>query len=139
MAHLISFRTDAWDPADEPENPINPIPGRSALVWIRSDVLGEHDIATEPDYEDWGWYIDVEAAGSTYIVGSICFDEDDDRLADAVPGEYDWTIQVVKRRRFADVVRRRNLMDRNDPLTARLAEAVQANPRFSDVSVDYGR
>ncbi|MDJ0792154.1 MAG: hypothetical protein QNJ71_09670 [Acidimicrobiia bacterium] len=145
MAHLISFRTDLFDPAAEPENPINPIAGQSALVWIRDQVLADVCESTEPDYEDWGWYIEVPWDGGSYTVGAICFDEDDGSIsgdgADSDPSRkgFEWMVQVVKRRRFSDVMRRKNAMKADDGLTTLIVDALRADPAFEDVAVEFGR
>ena len=133
MAHIISFRTGLFDPASEPENPINPIAGQSALVWLRKRVLGQVYEATEPDYEDWGWYIEVHGDGATYTVGAICFDED----REPNQSHFEWMIQVVKRRRVFDVLRGRNAMTVDDELTATISDALRADPAFEGVTVEF--
>ena len=135
MANLITFRTSLFDPAAEPENPYNPIAGQSALVWVRAEVLGDDYESSEPDAEDWGWYTEVVADDEVYTVGAICFDEEDQPPDEPL----DWMIQVVKRRRFADVMRRRGAMSPDDRLTSTLVDAFEANPAFEQVSLEVGR
>ena len=126
MANLITFRTSLFDPAEEPENPYNP---------IRAEVLGDDYESSEPDAEDWGWYTEVQADDDVYTVGAICFDEEDQP-----PDEpFDWMIQVVKRRSFADVMRRRGAMSPDDRLTRTLVDAFEADPAFEQVSLEVGR
>jgi len=72
MAHIIYFSTDAFDPSKEEPNDINPIPGQSVLQWIRGLLTGTDYTATEPETEDWGWYIDVSGNGVSYMVGAEC-------------------------------------------------------------------
>ena len=69
--------TDAFDPSSEPENPFNPIAGQSVLVWLREHALEGYE-SSEPDCEDWGWYIEVQGGDSVYTVGAICFDDEGD-------------------------------------------------------------
>lgn len=82
MAHIISFATDAFDPSTEPENPINPIAGHSVLAWLRSGTFAGTFQTSEPDYEDWGWYIEVTGTESPYTVGSICYENRPDHPGD---------------------------------------------------------
>lgn len=135
MAHLITFSTDAFDPSSEPENPFNPIAGQSVLVWLREHALEGYE-SSEPDCEDWGWYIEVQGGDSVYTVGAICFDDEGDGGQGASP---EWMIQVVKRRTLGDVVRRRNRMAADDRLTLRIAEALRANVAFDRIEVEFGR
>jgi hypothetical protein len=134
MADLISFRTAAFDPALEPENPINPIAGQSVLAWLRANALGSEYESTPPDYEDWGWYIEVRDADTAYTVGAICYDEGGS--GDVVR---DWMIQVVPRRRLSDVFRRRMASQGQGRLTGVIADALRADGAFEDVSVEQGR
>lgn|GEM_PF-886529 len=143
MAHTISFISDLFDPSAEPENPMNPIAGHGVLVWLREHALDGSYESTEPDCEDWGWYIGVESAGSSYMVGATGFDNEDDNEDDAeddslsVPLE--WTIQVVKHRSLGDALRRKNRMVQDDPITRDIAEALLSNNGFDQVTVEYGR
>ena len=59
MAHVVSFRSNKFDVSAETPNPINPIAGQSVLTWLRAELAKAQYTATEPDTEDWGWYIDV--------------------------------------------------------------------------------
>jgi hypothetical protein len=61
MAHLIAFRTARFDVGAETPNPTNPIAGRSVLNWLREELAKSRYTSTEPDTEDWGWYMNVEA------------------------------------------------------------------------------
>ena len=70
MAHIISFTTDRFNVSSEKPNPINPIAGQSVLLWLRDELLTAQYRVTEPDAEDWGWYIDVECAAASYLVGA---------------------------------------------------------------------
>lgn len=135
MAHVISFRTSFFDPTGEPENPYNPIAGQSALVWLRASVLEDTDQTSEPDCEDWGWYIEVQVDEATYTVGAICFLEEDEPVSDPL----DWMIQVVKHRSFTDALRRKNAMVADDPLTQTIYGALESNPAFEDVQLEVGK
>ena len=132
MAHLVSFTTSQFDPIAEPANPINPIPGISVLSWLRENVLRNSDRSTEPDAEDWGWYIHVESGGSTYLVGGHCLVEDD---APQSP-DNEWMIQVDKRRSIAEKLFGKNKLADDDPLFKLITNAVRSEEAFVDVHVD---
>jgi hypothetical protein len=129
MAHLISFKTTKFDPAREPENPINPIPGHSVLAWLRVELAKPQCTSTEPDAEDWGWYINVEMNGTMYMVGAGTDGEE------AGP-DVEWLLQVHKSRSFTDKLFGRSKMDANDPLVARIESILRADPQIQDVSIE---
>ena len=95
MAHVITFTTSRFDIANEPPNPINPIAGQSVLAWLRGELDRAGWRTTDPDTEDWGWYIEADGAAGTYLVGAS---------ADAhePTAEVEWTIQVHKTRSLKD-------------------------------------
>ena len=70
MAHVVSFSTGKFDVSTETPNPINPIAGQSILKWLRAELAKAQYTATEPDTEDWGWYIDVTGNDGSYLVGA---------------------------------------------------------------------
>jgi hypothetical protein len=126
MPVLIEFKTSKFDPTAEPPNRINPLRGQSILKWLRERVLPN---ATEPDSEDWGWYMDVEFSGSRYLVGSICHDSDS--------GPHDalrnWVLQVHKHRSMTDKVFGRQKMQLDDPLVQAIVAALRGDPSFIDI------
>lgn len=126
MAILIEFKTSKFDPAAEPPNPINPIRGQSVLKWLREHVIPD---ATEPDYEDWGWYSELEFAGSKYLIGSICHDVDESPAGLL----RDWMIQIHKRRSIGDRLLGRNRIRPDDPVAAQIVAALRGDPAFVDV------
>lgn len=126
MAYLIEFKTALFDPAVEPPNPINPIAGQSILVWIRDNVLPE---ANEPDYEDWGWYTEVDFQGLRYLIGGICFAPEEGSAESTL----DWMVQVHKHQSLMDKLLGRNKIQASDALAAKIASAIRAQPRFTDV------
>ena len=95
MAHLVSFRTAKFDVRAEDPNPINPIFGQSVLRWLRAELARAHYTVTEPSTEDWGWYVDVEAAGANYLVGAS-------GDAENSTSEIEWIVQVHKHRSLTD-------------------------------------
>ena len=128
MAHLISFATARFDVSSEKPNPINAIAGQSVLLWLREELLKAQYRVTEPDTEDWGWYMDVEGADGSYLVG-----------ASGDAGEptptVEWVVQVHKHRSIKDKVLGRNTMGADDPLFALIERLVRADNSIEQVSV----
>ena len=95
VAYVLSFITDRFDIAREDPNPINPIAGQSVLRWLRAELVNAQCRASEPETEDWGWYIDVECGGAAYLVGASA------DAHEATP-RVEWTIQVHRHRSLLD-------------------------------------
>lgn len=133
MAHLLSFKSSAFDPREEQPNPINPIAGESVLRWIRENVLEGKYASTEPDVEDWGWYIDVDGADSRYLVGASGQFEEPGKVSGV---ELEWLVQVEKQRSILDRLLGQNKMQAEDPLVTDLVNALKGESTFSDVSVE---
>lgn len=128
MAAVISFTTDRFDIAAETPNPINPIAGQSVLLWLREELVTAQYRVTEPDTEDWGWYMQVEGASGSYMVGASA------DAADPAP-PVEWIVQVHKDRSMKDKLLGRGRMAPDDPLVALIARIVRADSRLRDVSV----
>jgi len=129
MASLISFRTSRFDASKETPNRINPIAGQSVLNWLREELAEAHYESTEPDTEDWGWYIEVEGGGGSYLVGAS-------GDAEGSTADVDWTVQVHKRRSLKERLLGRNPMAADDPLFALIEKIVRGDARIEQVSVD---
>jgi hypothetical protein len=131
MAHLISFRTDRFDVSKETPTPINPIAGQSVLNWLREELAKAAYQSTEPDAEDWGWYIEVEGQSGSYVVGASAD-------AEGSTSDVDWIVQVHKSRSLKEKLLGRNRMAADDPLFTRIESIVRADNRIKQVSVDKG-
>lgn len=130
MAHIVSFRTSKFDVTAEDPNPTNPIAGQGVLRWLGAELAKKATYtATEPDSEDWGWYIDVAGKDVTYLVGASAD-------ADGSTPDVEWVIQVHKNRSLKDKLLGRNTMAADDPLVAVIERIVRADPQISNVSVD---
>ena len=106
-----------------------PIAGHSVLAWLRSELDRAGWRTTDPDAEDWGWYIDADGASDAYLVGAS---------ADAhePTSEVEWTIQVHKRRSLKDKLLGGNMMSPDDPLSALVERILRADPAITAVEVD---
>ena len=129
MAHIVSFRTSKFDVSAEMPNPTNPIAGQSVLRWLRLELGKSGYTTTEPDTEDWGWYMDVTGNDGSYLVGAS---------ADAEPStpQVEWVVQVHRHRSMSDKLFGRNKMAADDPLVALIEKILRADPQISEVSVE---
>lgn len=129
MAHVLSFRTARFDVSGETPNQINPIAGQSVLAWLRQELMKAGYTATEPDTEDWGWYIDVEGNGASYLVGASAD-------AEGTEPDVDWTVQIEKLRSVKDKLLGRNKMTADDALSALVEKIVRADATIEELLVD---
>ena len=128
MAHVITFRTARFDPTKERPNPINPIAGESVLQWLRAELSRDGYQVSQPDTEDWGWYVSVEGGGAVYLVGAS---------ADVEEGAVDieWTVQVHKNRSLKEKILGKNKMAADDPLSRLIEKIVRADRGIEEVVV----
>ena len=129
MAFVIAFRTARFDVSTESPNPINPIAGESVLNWLRPMLAEAGYRSTQPGTEDWGWYMDVEAAGGAYLVGASAD-------ADESTTDVEWVVQVHRARSMKDKLLGRNKLEPGDPLCATIERLVRADNAMELVSVD---
>jgi hypothetical protein len=92
MPYLITLKTAKFDVSAETPNPVNPIAGESLLNWLRSELTKRQFDVTEPDAEDWGWYVTVRTAQGSYMIGASA-DVEDSRPP------VEWTVQLHKQPR----------------------------------------
>ncbi len=130
MAHLISFTTTKFGVSKETPNPINPIAGQGVLNWQREKFATTPWEATDPGYEDWGWYTYVEGEGISYMIGAS--GEVDEKPT------VDWIIQIHKRRSLTEKLTGRNKMTDEDPLSNFVEDLVRSDPDFGNVQVHKG-
>jgi hypothetical protein len=84
---------------------------------------------TEPQPEDWGWYIGVSGPGGAYLVGASAD-------AEAGPGPVDWTLQIHKPRSLRDRITGANRLATDDPLSGLIERLVRDGAAAADVEVD---
>jgi hypothetical protein len=118
-----------FDISKEEPNSINPIAGQAVLNWIRGKLAGSGYTSTEPEAEDWGWYIDVSGNGSSYMVGASGEPE-------RPPPDIDWTVQIHKSRSLKDKLTGGNKLTHEDPLAHLLEDIVRNEPSFQNVSFE---
>jgi len=131
MAHEITFRSEKFDITAEDPNPINPIAGQSFLLWLRGRLHNAGYEADEPDTEDWGWYIELTAFDSSYLVGASGFPEEED-------ASVEWRIQIHKLRSLFDKLTGRNKLAPDDPLSQVIENLVCDESEFNEIEVYRG-
>ena len=129
MHPIITFKTKKFDTRKERPNPINPIAGESILVWLRDNVFRSRYECTEPDGEDWGWYMDVSYHGRRYMVGGIAFDEESDDAGVAI----EWLVQFEKSRSIKERLLGQEKLDGKDPFVREVFAALEAEESFNEV------
>ena len=131
MAHLFTFSSQQFRPADERPNPINPIAGEGVLKWLAAVLKARGYECDVPDAEDWGWYTSVTSGGRTYLLGAS---------GDwAPPGTATaWTIQLELHRSLWNKVSGANKMLSNDDVSATIERVLAGNPEIVGLEVDRG-
>lgn len=127
-AHVITFRSDRFDAGGEPRNPINPIAGESVLRWLREPLRQSGYDATEPQPEDWGWFVGVSGPGGSYLVGASAD-------AEADLGPVDWTLQIHKSRSLKERITGANRLAADDPLSDLIERLIRDGAAAVDVEV----
>ncbi len=141
MTHLISFKSSRFDVTQETPNESNAFAGESVLSWLREELARHQYESTIPGMEDWGWYIDVKGAGSSYMVGASAEveykDEADSALSYDVSANamLDWNLQIHKHRTVMEKLRGKNVMAADDALCVLIERIVRSDSRLEEVSV----
>jgi hypothetical protein len=142
MACLIQFRTARFDVSRETPNDMNPIAGQSVLLWLRAELGKTNYHSTEPDQEDWGWYIDVKDAQSAYMVGASAEveykdDQGSELSYDVAPNAaLDWTIQIHKQRTLKEKLLGRGKLAADDALCALVERILREAEAVENVTVE---
>ncbi len=125
----LSFTTAKFDVSLEAPNPTNPIAGQGVLRWLREELGNTGYACTEPEPEDWGWYMDARGSEATYLVGASGEPEDSSP-------EVPWTVQVEKARSLADKLLGRNKLAGDDALVTELERLLRSEAAIRDLRVD---
>jgi hypothetical protein len=129
VAHVFSFRTARFDVSAETPNRINPIAGESVLLWLRSELSKAGHNASEPDTEDWGWYMNVKVSGASYLIGASADPE-------ATHPDVEWVLQIEKLRSVQDKLLGRNRMDTDDPFASLIETLLRTDDTIKHLLVD---
>ena len=129
MAHLISFSTSRFDASKEEPNPYNPIAGKELLNWLRGELSKTGWEVTEPDAEDWGWFVVARKNDASYMIGAS------GELVDDVPPK-DWMIQIEKNRSLLQKATGKNKLTDDNPLSREVENIIRQSAGFTNVEVD---
>ena len=94
--------------------------GDDVARWLVGVLRSRNVDVTEPDQEDWGWYIDVALAGQRYFVGIGGVADDEQSLGNR--GQ--WRLMIEKYRTIWERIRRCNELSPEDPLVRLLLDIV---------------
>ena len=131
MAHLFTFRTVQFQPADERPNPINPIAGEGVLKWLATQLTAQGYRCDQPDAEDWGWYTSVTNGEQSYLLGASG--------AWGPPGgKTEWAVQLELRRSLWNKMSGANRMRVNDEVSAAVEHTLGGNPDIEILEIDRG-
>lgn len=127
-ATVIRFTTALFDVAKERRNEINPIPGESLLLWL-AEKLKDWLAVPLPQTEDWGWYVDINWKGRSYMLGASASGEEEN-------GQREWVLQIVKHRTLNERLLGKGGMTADDDCAAYLRELLEQEKAFAGVTVD---
>jgi len=128
MCHLITFTSSKFDVSSERRNPINAIAGESVLAWLRDRLRTGGREVTPPEAEDWGWYVYVQSAEKTYLVGASS-DVDE-------PAPRTWQIQICRERSAMDKLLGRNKLADDDAISLQIESIIRQDADAQSVEVD---
>lgn len=129
MPHLVSFMTTKFDASKEEPNPYNPIAGKGLLSWLRGELAKIGWQVSEPDAEDWGWFVVAKKDSASYMIGAS-----GEIVEDTPPT--DWIVQVHKNRSLFQKLSGKNELTNDDPLTKEVETIIRRDPAFTKVEVD---
>lgn len=129
MSHQISFTTKKFDASKEMPNPHNPIAGEGVLAWLRAELVKLGWEVSQPDAEDWGWYLLATQGGAAYLVGAS------GEMDGEVPPT-DWIVQIERQRSFMEKLMGKNKLTERDPLSGAIEALLRGSAEFQNVVVE---
>lgn len=127
LGRVLSFYTATLDVRDEPRNEVNPIPGRSLLLWLLN--YADHAVKISvPAPEDWGWYSYAEWNGGEYLLGASGSSERAD-------GQREWILHIDKRRSLREKLLAKTKMTQDDGCARFFQSVLEREASFPPVSV----
>lgn len=99
--------------------------------WLRGKLLEAGLEATEPDQEDWGWYMDVRHGTNRYFVG---IGGNVESVSSGNRGE--WRFVVEKYRGFGEKLTGANPMSADEPIIGILKGIVETEPDMKFLHVE---
>ncbi|PID56132.1 hypothetical protein CSB45_12925 [candidate division KSB3 bacterium] len=127
MDQVITFTTRKFDVSKEDENPINPIHGKSLLIWLKENLAGKFELS-EPEPEDWGWYAYINWQGRSYLLGV--------RAREINHPDYEWVFQIDKQRSLKEKLLGKQKMTSNDECFNFVKSLFESEPEIKNVAVE---
>lgn len=128
MVQLLRFRTSRFDPAAEDPNPNNPIPGQGLLLWLCERLRSQGYSPSDPDTEDWGWYVYVVDEAHRHLIGASGEPASD--------GQVDWTLQIHRNRGLIEKLRGTNQLGPDAPLVGVIESLLRGQSDFTAVELE---
>jgi hypothetical protein len=123
----LLFRTDRFNLSKVGDHFINPCCfGEDVAAWLRGKLAERGIVATEPDQEDWGWYIEATHEGRHYFLG-IGGNSDEDP---SNPDLGEWRIMLERKRSFMERLKKDSGDDGFAPIVLGI---LKSEPDFKDV------
>lgn len=124
----LRFATARFNLSEALDHFINPgCFGQDAAAWLRWVLLLRGVEATPPGQEDWGWYVEAEHQGESYLLGVSGFPasgaED--------PNHGEWSLLVHKHRTFWQRLLGQNKLSMDDGIVRLLREIVAGEEDFT--------
>ena len=136
MHHDLLFETNRFNLSEVKANFINPCCfGEDLATWLRSKLLEKGVEVTEPDQEDWGWYIEANYRGSWYFLGV----GGNSGEAGANKNQGEWRVMVEKRRSLREQLAGKDGMSKADEMMLAIREILTAEPDFKNVRHEQRR
>jgi hypothetical protein len=106
--------------------------GEDLAGWLRERLVARSIPTTEPDQEDWGWYIEAAMGEATYLLGiGGNADETGGR-----PNLGEWRVMVQKHRTLWQKLTGGSPPGADDPMAAIVEEILRAEPDFRNIRRD---
>jgi hypothetical protein len=128
MPYLFAFRTTKFDVPKESPNPINPIAGANVLSWLRSVLIEAQYQVTQVAPEDFGWYVEVNGLGASYIVVA----SGDAQVTDS---ESAWIIQIRKHRSLSERLLGKGHLTADDPIVGVIERTLRGANEIRNIEV----
>ncbi len=130
MSDDILFETSRFNLSEVWDHFINPCCfGEDLAAWLWGRLHDKGIKVTEPDQEDWGWYIEAEYEGASYSIG--IGGNADEFGENRNQGE--WRVMVEKRRSLWEKVTRRGERAGADEMSELIREVIEAEPDIKNV------
>jgi hypothetical protein len=128
------FNSSKFNLSVEKDNFINPCCfGEDIANWLKERLITRNIKVTEPDQEDWGWYIELENNGDSYFIGIGGYPEEGDH------SDYgEWRIMVEKKRSFLHKLTGKNKTTGNEGIFSIIREILESETSFKDVHFEEG-